>query len=70
MPNIPPILDTPHSRMIYRDLDASMTQGLLGEGETAWQVISAAITESEQGFPDTTFIEVKALEHYHLRSES
>ena len=60
MPSIPPILSTPSSRMLYRDLDASMTANLLGAGETAWQVVSAAIAESEQGFPDTTFIQVSS----------
>jgi hypothetical protein len=60
MPSIPPILDTPNSRLLYRDLDASATADLLGAGETAWQVVSAAIAESEQGFPDTTFIQVSS----------
>ena len=60
MPNIPPILDTPNSRMIYYDLDDTVTEGLLNADETAWQAVSAAILESERGFPDTTIIEVRA----------
>lgn len=58
MPSIPPILDTPSSRMIYRDIAADDMTDLLGEGETAWQAISGAILESQQGYPDTTLVQV------------
>lgn len=63
MPSIPPILDTPSSRMIYHNLIDENILGLLGEGETAWLTISAAIQESQQGFPDTTFVEVRIATH-------
>jgi hypothetical protein len=58
MPSIPPILDTPSSRMIYYNIDSDMLHNeVLHAGDTAWLTISAAIMESQQGFPDTTFVE-------------
>ena len=63
MPSIPPILDTPSSRMIYHNLDQAILDNILGEGETGWLTLSAAIMESDQGFPDTTFIEVRIITH-------
>jgi len=59
MPSIPPILDTPSSRMIYYNIDQEILDNVLHDGDTAWLTISAAIAESDQGFPDTTFIEVR-----------
>lgn len=47
--------------MIYHDLDDSVTAALLNADETALQVVSAAILESSQGFPDTTIIQVRAM---------
>ena len=57
MPGIPPILDTLSSRMIYYDLDDAVTAAMLMEGDTAWQVVSAAIEENRRGFPDTALVE-------------
>ena len=60
MPSIPPILDTPSSRMIYFDIDEEQLHGeVLHAGDTAWLTVSGAVLNSEQDFPDTTFIEVK-----------
>ena len=61
MPAIPPILDTPNSRMIYHDLSDDEVTTLTTIDESAWQAISAAILDSQQGYPDTTIIEVKLL---------
>lgn len=56
MPGLPPILDTPSSRLIYWDLGTrSDLRALRAEG-TAWQVVSAAIGEARDGYPDTTFV--------------
>ena len=63
MPSIPPILDTPSSRMIYYNIDQTLLDTILGDGETGWLTISAAIGESQQGFPDTTFVEVRIVTH-------
>ena len=56
MPGIPPILDTLSSRMIYYDLAADVTGGLLLTGDTGWQVVSAAIEANRRGFPDTALV--------------
>ena len=45
--------------MIYYDIHQSILDQVLHDGDTAWLTISAAIQESDQGFPDTTFIEVR-----------
>ena len=60
MPGIPPILDTSSSRLIYYDLDDAVTAAMLAQGDTAWQVVSAAIEENRRGFPDTALVEVNA----------
>ena len=57
MPGIPPILDTSSSRLIYYDLDDAVTAAMLAQGDTAWQVVSAAIEENRRGFPDTALVE-------------
>ena len=64
---IPPILDTPNSRMIYHDLDESQTSMLMSLDETGWQAVSAAILESKQGYPDTTIVEGLFLADHHCR---
>jgi hypothetical protein len=46
--------------MIYYDLDDAVTAAMLTEGDTAWQVVSAAIEENRRGFPDTALVEVNA----------
>ncbi len=45
--------------MIYYNIDQEILDNVLHDGDTAWLTISAAIAESDQGFPDTTFIEVR-----------
>ena len=65
------MLDTPSSRMIYYNIDSDyLHTHLLGAGETAWLTISAAIQESQQGFPDTTFIEGMWLQDKHCLPHS
>lgn len=49
--------------MIYFNLDQAILDAVLADGDTGWLTISAAIAESDQGFPDTTFIEVRT--HLH-----
>lgn len=57
--------------MIYYNIDTDyLHQHLLGPGETAWLTISAAIEESQQGFPDTTFIEGMWLQSKHCLPHS
>tara|TARA_Y100000389_G_C17471054_1_gene530954 strand:- start:6012 stop:17054 length:11043 start_codon:yes stop_codon:yes gene_type:complete len=70
MPGIPPILDTPSSRMIYHDIDQTLLDAVLHEGDTGWLTISAAILESKQGYPDTTFIEGLWLQNKHCHDHS
>lgn len=65
-PGIPPIQDTSSSRMIYYDLDDSVTAAMLMAGDTAWQVVSAAIEENRRGFPDTALVEVNAAWNHSL----
>ena len=49
MPAIPPISDTPNSRLIYHDLDEeSVLAQVLQEGDTAWMTIGGLIQESDQ----------------------
>ena len=44
--------------MIYYDLGEDVTDLMYLTGDTAWQVVSAAIEENRRGFPDTALVEV------------
>jgi len=54
--------------MIYHDLsdEEIRSTGLLTPADTAWQVMSAAILESESEFPDTTLVEVRLRTRFAL----
>lgn len=53
--------------MIYHDLADSKIRdiGMLTASDTGWQVMSAAVLESEDEYPDTTFIEGLFLSDTH-----
>jgi len=44
--------------MIYHDMGDTELAKFLSADDTGWLALSAAIAESAQGFPDTTFVEV------------
>ena len=62
---MPPLLDTPASRLIYHDLSAELTAALKTVDETGWHAISASLLESTQGFPDTTLLTALFLSDHH-----
>lgn len=52
--------------MIYHNIDQSILDEVLHDGDTGWLTVSGAIQESTQEFPDTTFIEVRIVTHRTL----
>ena len=51
--------------MIYYDLGEDVTDLMYLTGDTAWQVVSAAIEENRRGFPDTALVEGMWLQDTH-----
>lgn len=60
-PAFPPIGDDLNSRLIYFSLTEENARILQEHAATAWQPLSVAVLDSEQGFPDSSLLEVRPL---------